>query len=624
MTLHLQVLDEPFGTYTDFDLVANCVKFTGLEISTSSFSSLRFTVSAPQHTTPIARYAFIRFWDDAGVLPDSTPQDATHPLFEGFCEEVKGTESNIVEYTAYDPTRFAGKMAPVMSAAWSQGTIATLTRPAKATGVVTRRIDNCKNDADDDYAFERTHDSTAGGLIASILDDQYHPLYWINAAPGDGTDAGNGTAYVWTGELDQLTTKPQEKLVFESDTVRNAVSQVLTRFYPEWRMLFVPGSASHRRWRFWTPTLSPEQTITLNDPTASPKVISGSIEPTTEGRFTAVEFRGPETTVIELFTWVKGGGSNTLGPIGSPVVLETVGAVNIEAYLKWQIVDATKRRGAKLLPEPYQIVMNNNIVSYRGPVLQISFDGGTTWTSTNTWFDHYNGIAYWDSAIYWWSDKAGAQGERYHPPNAVRLLWAYYTDPIVVRKPTTGFEGNAYTLDGLQAEYSMYDEALAVGYEYGTPVTTAAREAQFATLAQSILDERKDTAWIGSLVLNGLDYSFAWLQKRINITALDEDGAPLTTGWEAIKAWLTSVSYDFENRLTTISFNSDQMANLGISEELLKERLKIRALEQRIQYSGDYIYRDYVNYRGEVSQQITGVVETSKFFYVDPETGERG
>jgi hypothetical protein len=466
-------------------------------------------------------------------------------------------------------------------------------------------------------------------LIAGILEDQYQPLYWINAAPGDGSNFGGGLAYVWSGELEALTTIPQEKLVHESTTVRAAITQILTRFHPEWRMFWQPGA---RQFRFVNLTVAPQLTLKFNDPTSAYKILSVAIEPTTEGRYGAVEYRGPETLTTELFFWEHNGDDNTLAPLGAGTVLETYsdssGSHSAVAYTMFQIIDPTKRRGGKLLPLPYELAMNNNIVSYRAPVLQLSFDNGVTWTSTNTWFDHYNGIAYWYQPVFFFSDHSPAGStQHYFPPNAVRLVWAYYVEPLKVRSPGPesafggaegSFIGTYKTVGNVEAEFSQYDDALAVGYEYGTPVTTLYRRAQFQNLVDSLLYERKDIAWVGTVTLNGLNYEFAQLGLRINFTSQDSNGNPVTTGWEAINAWLTDVDFDLERGITTITFNSDQLANLGWDVSLLKERLKIKALQQ-IQYSS---YQTVIQTMSDGMPWISAIIETNHFQYVDPTTGK--
>lgn len=627
----MKIQEEIFGDFSDVDMDGLCLQLANLSIGYSHPHTLNFSVTAPSQTAPLARNAFIRFWDNDGQL-GGDPQDETNCLFEGFLEDVKpGADANTVNYTAYDPTHLAAKKAAIMSAAWTEGdnTADPKILPQKAIGAVPRLVLNCANDADDDYAFARNGLGTAAQLIAGILEDQYYPLYWINAAPGDGSNFGGGLAYVWTDELERLTTIAQEKIVHESTTVRAAITQILTRFHPEWRMYWQPGA---RKFRFANVTAAPQLELKFNDPTSTYKILSVALEPTTEGRYGAIEYRGPETLSTGLFNWLDGGTSNTLVPLGSGVVLESYtdsnGTHDAIAYTSYQISNPAFRRGGKLLPAPYELVMDGNVVTYRGPVLQLSFDRGVTWTSTNTWFDHYNGIAYWYQPVYYWSDHTPpGSTQHYFPPNAARLVWPYYIDPIIVRSPgpesafggaAGSFIGTYKTVGNVEAEFNQYDEALAVGYEYGTPVTTVYRRAQFQQLTDSLLYERKDIAWVGTVTINGLAWDFAQLGLRINFTSQDKDGNPVTTGWEDINAWLTDVDYDLERGITTLTLNSDQLQNLGWDPSLLKERLKIKALQQ-VEYS---TYQTIIQKMSDGLPWISGVVETTHFQYVDPTTGK--
>lgn len=628
-TWHMKLQPAPFYSFLDVNLDALCMTIEKLQISYSHPHVLQFRVQAPNYTAPLQPGAFVILWDSDGTTPDSAPQTQFNPLFEGFLEDVKpGSDSTSVEYTAYDPTHLSAKKATILSAGWLPGNIGLGIEPSKPVGAVPRLVLNCYNDADDDYSFSRNTMGTAGQLIAGILDDQYQPLYWINAVPGDGTSLGNGVGYVWTGELELLQTIPQEKIIHESDTVRSAITQILTRFHPEWRMYWQPGQ---RLWRFANLVNFPQKTITFNDPTSSLKILSGSMEPSLEGRYGAVEIRGPETTSGTLLTWGLGG-TNGVVPIGSGVVLQVYtdssGSHSAIAYTQYQVVDPALRRSSKLLSIPWELSLGENIVAYLRPTLQLSFDGGATWTDSNCWFDYYNGIAYWYQPIYISKTPAPSSGstQTLFPPNAVRLLWSPYQNPITVRAPgpdssfgglAGSFIGTAWTMGGIKAEYDLYDEMLAVGFEFGQPVTTAFRTAQFQLLADSILAERKDIAWMGTLTFQGLRYEFMWLGLRINLASLDADGNTITTGWENINAWLTDVEFDVEQNLTTITLNADQLANLGLDVAALKERYKIKALKQ-VQYS---TYQSIMTIASDGLPWMSGVVESVHFQYEDPDSG---
>ncbi len=131
----------------------------------------------------------------------------------------------------------------------------------------------------------------------------------------------------------------------------------------------------------------------------------------------------------------------------------------------------------------------------------------------------------------------------------------------------------------MQVEDRRYDEMLAVGYEKGSPITTVARKAQFEKLAESIHEFVKDIIYTGGCTLQGIDYDFIRLQKLINFAGVDQNGSSLTTGWEAAKAIVTDVEYDFDNDVTTLVFSSDYSAFLQTDVETLKRILKIRALQ---------------------------------------------
>lgn len=656
MSLKMQYSTLPFGGFTTVDVTASKVDRMVIRFGDSHPAMASWVMWAPQQQTPIPRLAFVVIWDDGAVDETGNGQSATRPLFEGYVEEIKpGENGHTVEYTAYDATRRAANEITIMSTAWDEGTIVsgmTGTRPEPGTGAVPRLVGNVYIDNDPDYAFERFAGATVGGIIAGLLEDQYQPLYWINAAPGDGTAAGNGIAYLLdsnsgtgaSSEIGGMTTIPQEKIVFDSEGLRSGIARLMQQYAPNYRMWLRPGE---RKWRFYDITQSPQVTLTLNDKDASNVVLSMSLEPSIEECHTAVMIYGPETTLVaapdgsgDVAEFTTSGSAPTLSPLGSGIVLETytdaLGTHDVVAYTRWQIVDSSKRRGAKLLSRTITVPMispgpNNEYLGYqfvqcKSPCLQISFDGGQTWVTVgHAVFDFQNGIVDMTNPIYFWVDPPPLppSNQRFFVPTDVRLIWAYYTDPLSVRKPASGYEGTAYTVAGLQSEMRLYDEALAVGYEYGTPVTTSAREAAFETLAQQLLDERKNIVYTGGCTLAGLRYEFCRLNKRINIAGVDGDGNSLSTGWESINAVLTDVEYDFANQLTTLTFSSDQMALMRIDPEAMKEKLKIKALEQVETYSSFVQFREDRSSPYGPALRVLSYAEINRdFVYVDPDTGE--
>jgi hypothetical protein len=211
----------------------------------------------------------------------------------------------------------------------------------------------------------------------------------------------------------------------------------------------------------------------------------------------------------------------------------------------------------------------------------------------------------------------------------VKFEYAVPTNPIQVRYPETGFEGSAYTVANLQNELKIYDEMLAVGYEYNQPVTTAARLFQYSLLARYVHAMHKDLIYVGGLTLDGLRYDYQRLDRRVNIAAVDGDGAAIETGWENIDAYLTDVEYDYDQQLTTLLFSSDQMEQIAMDIDEVKKRLKIKALEQRYWYTAQFqnIIRPRtisepiqgISALNPVSQTVLSV--QSGVEYIDPDTG---
>jgi len=604
MTLHMEIQTAPGGAFVPVDLVALRVAQVKLSIGYSHPAELSWVMYQPQQSYPLGIGNFLRFWDDEfGTAED--------PQFEGFIDEVSpGDDANLVQCRAFDPTQKASKEIPVMSAPWREvgGFI------VEAIGAVPRLVYNVKIDNDVDYAFERGHDGTVGEIVAGLLEDALLPLRYFHAAPEDGQ------AYEAT-DLADFVYRPQEKMVFESETIRAAIDRLIQQWEPAVRMVFHPGE-NQRKWRFINLYNTPAVTLTLNDFSGENRVLSVQMQRSIEERYTAVRFYGPETTVLNVFSTQDG----SLTPVDPPTVLETVGTVEIKSWSTWQITDPQVRRGAKLLPEETYVPVGSYwFVPSRSPTLQISYDNGFTWaTVQGVRFDFQNGIATVGAAHNYVYVDPPINGRHFFVPNAVRLYWASYAEPLSVRSPPTGFSGTAYTIANLQTELRQYDEMLAVGYEHGIPVTTATRLAQFEKLAEIMQIQRRDIVYTGGCTLDGIRYEFQRLNKAVNFAAVDGDGSPVSTGWENIGAILTDVEYDYDQGLTTLQFSSDQLELVGMNVEFLKARLKIRALEQRKSYRQVLHFRTYQSKFGPALRDLAGVSLLEETYYVDPETGEIG
>lgn len=631
MTLHMESLDEMEGSWTAIDLAALQAGDFKLSVSCSHAAQLTWTVCAPQHTAPIPRLAFIRIWDEDFDDPAAVAFSSSNPMFEGFVEDITpGDGSNVINYTAFDPTYRAAKQVTVMDVAYVAGTIPSDPPTPDATAI-PRLVYNARSDADPDFAWGVGHDGTVGQIVAGILEFCYQPLYWLQAAPGSG-DGGGDVPYV-SGDLTGMAFEPQEKLVFESENPRSAIDRMI-RYEPRYRMLWEPGT---RRWRFFNILAGDAIDLTLNDASVDHPVYNLQITPSFEQAATAVKIFGPPSLTVEEFLWVEGGGSNTLVPTSTAVVLETYvdsgGTHDAEAFAVWQIVDSSKRRGGRLLPTYYQAQVNAyEMVDLKQPILMASWDGGTTWTTVwGVYLNYQTGEAIFSGTLpYVRKTNSAGDGiipgstQTLFPPNAMRLVWAPFGEPLSVRKPTSGYEGTAYTVAGMTYELQLYDEALAVGYEWGVPVTSSTRRGKFEVLAQALLDYRKDIAYPGAATLEGLDFRFCRLNRRVNIPASNGSGGSTTTGWEAINAVVTDVEYDFENQLTSLTFSADWLAMLGEDAAQLRDRLKIRALQQRATYNDTFTWITWTNMMGQQISQISGIFTEVGFEYFDPTTGEAG
>ncbi len=342
-----------------------------------------------------------------------------------------------------------------------------------------------------------------------------------------------------------------------------------------------------------------------------------------------MKFYGPETAgPVEIFSTLDG----TLAPIGSYVVLENYidsgGIGTVIAYSTYQIVDANKRRGAKLFPSTYLVRDDDyHVVGTRSPTFEVTFDGGATWQGVESvWFDFQNGTVNFPAGvyIYFWSDHTLEAGSSRHfwTPNGYRLVWAPFGDPITVRYPPTGYAGTSYTVAGQKSELRIYDEMLAVGYNrVGTPVTTLARYSQFQELARSIHVARKDIIYTGGASLEGLLYTFCRLNKCINLAAVDQDGTTITTGWESLSMMLTDAEYNFSDLTTTLTFSQEALTAMGDNADLLKRRLKIGLVETVRMIEMHNVFSTFQSpyTRGKPIKYVSGIVYNDYDLFYDPQ-----
>lgn len=619
MALHLEYQTTLGGSFTAVDLTASRVGPFKLRISDSHPAVLDFDVVAPQHTFPIGLRNYIRFWDDAGTTPEGA-QSSSNPLFEGFITECQPVESNLIHYTAYDPSSLSGKEIPVMSTEWDPPGGPTV-GPLPGTGAVPRLIMNATIDNDVDYAFSRIDNAEVSSMIATVFNDAYQPLKYYQAGPS------GATPYVAT-DIDPFTYQPQEKQVATNESIRSFVDRLTTQHYPEYAFIWIPGT---RRWRWYNRFAATPVTLTLNDPDNVNTVLTMELHRSLEGRYAAVEIYGPETTETGTFSTLNG----SLTIISDPIVLETAvdagGSFDVVAYTQFQITDEDYRRGAKRFPATYTVRENDYFyVGTQSPTFEITYDNGATWQALESiWFDFQFGIVTIPDGCYpyFYADPPLQDGnsQRFWTPNGYRLHWASYRDPITVRRPASGFTGTIYSVAGSTAVKHIYDEMLSVGYSRaGTPVTTATRIAQFEDYAQNILNSVKDIIYTGGCTLEGLLYDFCRLQRCINIAAVDADGAAVTTGWEAINAIVSDVEYNFAEQTTTLTFSQEALAQWGDNQDLLKQRLRIGYVEKirdiQIGYTWRHVDTVYSNKPGGINVW-SGVVYTDRDLFYDANMG---
>jgi hypothetical protein len=619
-------------TFEAVDLPAIGAGQFKLNVSYQSPARLTWTCLVAQHTAPIPRGAFIRMWTD-GDDPDGDPFGADNPLFEGYVEGVEPSSDSIgVSYTAYDATYRATKLATIFSAPWPPGTLPD-TPPVRPEDAVPRLVYNVCITNDPDWAHQVGAQGTLGQVAAGILEWCYQPLLWSDAAPGDGTEDPVPAAYD-PADLAWLSIKPQDKLDFASEGVRSALDR-LHRYEPRLRVLFDPST---RLWRLINLTASPTITVTLNATDVEFPLLSLDLRPSTENCVTAVSIYGPPAPETAILNWedpVNPDGDDPtdpaaeIVPISAPEIIESFvtggGTFLARWWRTWQIVDPDQRAGALLLPTPETYQLTTNLpASTDRPTVLLSWDRGETWMRWDAWYPDQNAgtITFTTLPAYKEVDDAGngvvpASTQKWHLPTALKLIWAPFGEPLQVRAPEDGFEGTAFTDAGLMIEDYQNDEALMIGREFGQPVSSPARLAAFQAYAQTLLDQRKDIVWVGGAQIDGLDWRYCRLNKKVQLAAEDGSGNALTTGWESIDAWVTDVEYDLEEMTTQLTFSGDRLALFGMDEAQLKTSLNIKPMIQQMEYRTELMWNLRPLPNGRLVNEIVGVQTRPIFSYYE-------
>jgi hypothetical protein len=523
--------------------------------------SLRFTVCTDQHSIPFQFNEGVKFFD--------TRFHSTEPLFVGHVRRIIPQASKEVVIECLDPSARAAEELYIFDGLATDPT------------VVPRCVYNCTQDTDDDYAWNQIAISYATSSQSSGLPSIITPIYptvaQILQNLFDNQESNlipltlsgsSATPYDNTG-ASSLDYQPQEKIVFDSENLLSGIQRLL-QLYPQYRLFYDPSSY---KWKLHLPWDASAQTITLNSLSETHPVLSLNLDRGLERRYTAVSLYGKrEMEYADVST--TGGG---LTPLPDPSGLTR----------RWQITDPTKRHITRRINPgrwiPVVIPQGNagvlfTLVFFTEPALLFSFDNGETYRiASDARFDPGKGIAEVSYYPLWTEANPSATPQQ---PDDVRLVYCYYTAAIILREPTTGYEGTAYTQFAIEKERRFYHEFLNTGYLKWDTVTAAQKQTQYRKLAKNFLRASKDVIYSGGATLLGLDFRWARLNKRLNLAAVNANGGSLTTGWENAGAVVTDVEYDYGRDgvgATTLTFSSDWSQFSYQDIDTLRKVLKIKA-----------------------------------------------
>ena len=579
MSLHLWYRSPSgIGAWTEVDLISQRAVDVKLTVAYSHPATLSWSMLQRQHEAPIPYLSDVCFVDTDFYDPGSltNPELFSGPVFEGHVKEIQPAGSNELRYLAMDPTDRAGQEVSILSSGDSR---------------IPRLVYNAKIETDDDYAFSRELDATVGAIIEDLLGDPVGELVMLLAAPPSGA-----TPFL-PADLTPFDFIPQEKLVFETEGLRSGLDRIL-EWYPSYRIVFHPGAAGGRLWRFRNVKQAPRLTLTLNDH-ATPggkRVLSLDLQRSIEQRYTAVEILGPlqhQYGLASVLSEAQGGPAEQtaqLNPLWDSVdeaeTLANGPDILLHPFVstRWQIDDADKRALSRVLPReiavPYTELGFATEFAFkrtRQPSLLVTYDDGATYeTVGGIELDIANGIVRAPRTII------RNVANQWVQPDNVLFHFAWYGSALTARAPADGYSGTAHEAFGIRNVLRRFDEALVTGWDKNDQfVTEQERIDEFRKLAQNLLEAHHDVVYAGATVLEGIDYDFLRLDRRVDFAAVDASGAPLVTGWEQAGAIVTDVEFDYSEKLTTLTLSSDHLEFTETDPAALRELLKIQALGQQ-------------------------------------------
>jgi len=245
-------------------------------------------------------------------------------------------------------------------------------------------------------------------------------------------------------------------------------------------------------------------------------------------------------------------------------------------FRRFRISDATKRRMA-----PYFLRYAAESPDYgqgestAKPYMLFSYkyyvQFGENWVPLLGWRRIYDMELYYNDGVIVLNDhrwpinhnndtSSWKEGDR----ATYTFIYAYRGDPPAVRYPASGYEGTAYTDAGVERTKKILDEDFVED--------TSPTVARYQALAEQALRPLKDIIYEGDIPLACVNVSFADEAYKVNLTGLDAQGNPVTTGFESLRAVVFEAKYDFTKNTTRLTVSTNTRAFDPEFDRIKKER----------------------------------------------------